>query len=184
MNSSRRCAILAAAAVLSLALAAQGQQRAPRIGYVYPAGGRQGATFRVTIGGQFLDGASTVLISGEGVGTVVIEHAKPLDGKEFQLLRDKLKDLMEKKLSANGSVVADRVLERLRSAKASSSRTKPPRQTSPPTPPPRRPTRPRGPARQSPPRQHVPRQSPRRRRQSRHGQTRMSECSPRSARSS
>jgi len=126
MNSSRRCAILAAAAVLSLALAAQGQQRAPRIGYVYPAGGRQGATFRVTIGGQFLDGASTVLISGEGVGTVVIEHAKPLDGKEFQLLRDKLKDLMEKKLSANGSVVADRVLERLRSAKASSSRDKAP----------------------------------------------------------
>ena len=127
-----RAILAAAAAVLSLALAAQGQQRAPRIGYVYPAGGRQGSAFRVTIGGQFLDGASTVIVSGDGVQATVIEHAKPLGGAEFQLLRDKLKDLMEKKLSANGSVVADRVLERLRAgkgasdAKASSSRDKAP----------------------------------------------------------
>jgi len=117
MNSIRRCAILAGAAVLSLALAAQGQQRAPRIGYVYPAGGRQGATFRVNIGGQFLDGASTAIISGDGVQATVIEHAKPLGGAEFQLLRDKLQALMEKQQAATGSVQTDRVLERLRAGK-------------------------------------------------------------------
>ena len=39
-----------------------------RIGYVYPAGGRQGTTFQVTIGGQNLDGAAEVFVSGGGVG--------------------------------------------------------------------------------------------------------------------
>lgn len=118
---NRNHVILAGAAVLSLALAAQGQQRSPRIGFVYPAGGRQGTTFRVAIGGQFLDGASAVLVCGDGVQATVIEHAKPLSGKDFQLLRDKLKELMEKKLAANGSPVAGRVLERLRSGAAKSA---------------------------------------------------------------
>lgn len=35
------------------ACAAIAQER-PRIGYVFPAGGRQGTTFLVTVGGQFL----------------------------------------------------------------------------------------------------------------------------------
>ena len=40
--------------VLALApLLAPAQER-PRIGYVFPAGGRQGTTFLVTVGGQFL----------------------------------------------------------------------------------------------------------------------------------
>ncbi|MEI8192216.1 MAG: hypothetical protein WCI75_21125, partial [candidate division NC10 bacterium] len=114
MNSLRRRTILAVAAVLSLALAAQGQQRSSRIGFVYPAGGRQGSAFRVVIGGQFLDGASGVLVSGEGVQATVIEHAKPLSGKDFQLLRDKLKELLEKQQAATGSVQAGRTLERLK----------------------------------------------------------------------
>ena len=110
--------LLAAAAVLSLALAAQGQQRNARIGFVYPAGGRQGSAFRVAIGGQFLDGASALVVCGEGVQATVIEHAKPLSGKDFQLLRDKLKELMEKKVAATGSVVGERILERLKSGKS------------------------------------------------------------------
>ncbi len=43
------CGVLLALAPL-LALA----QERPRIGYVFPAGGRQGTTFLVKIGGQFL----------------------------------------------------------------------------------------------------------------------------------
>jgi hypothetical protein len=121
MNSLRRRAILAGATVLSLALAAQGQQRNARIGFVYPAGGRQGTTFRLAIGGQFLDGASAVVVCGEGVHATVIEHAKPLSGKDFQLLRDKLKELMEKKVAATGSVAGERVLERLKSGTKSFS---------------------------------------------------------------
>ena len=37
-------------------LAQQAAASEPRIGYVYPAGGQQGTTFEVTVGGQFLDG--------------------------------------------------------------------------------------------------------------------------------
>jgi hypothetical protein len=37
-------------------------QNSPRIGYVYPAGGRQGDTFQVKIGGRYLDGVSAASI--------------------------------------------------------------------------------------------------------------------------
>src|ERR1035437_45476 len=52
---------------LLLALPALAQQQMPRAGYVYPAGGRQGTTFEITVGGQFLDGAKSALVSGAGV---------------------------------------------------------------------------------------------------------------------
>ena len=38
----------------------------PHIGYVYPAGGRQGTTFQVVVGGQFLDGVNDACVSGDG----------------------------------------------------------------------------------------------------------------------
>jgi hypothetical protein len=77
-------------------------QRDPRIGYVYPAGGRQGTTFQVTIGGQYLDGVANVYVSGGGVQAAVLEHNKPLTQKEFTLLREKLKELQQKRLAATG----------------------------------------------------------------------------------
>ena len=70
-------------------------QRDPRIGYVYPAGGRQGTTFQAAIGGQYLDGVTGVDIGGGGVQATVIEHVKPLTGKEVNLLRDRLKELQQ-----------------------------------------------------------------------------------------
>jgi hypothetical protein len=76
-------------------------QREPRIGYVYPAGGQQGTTFQLTIGGQFLDGASNVYVSGAGVQATVVEHNKPLTQREFTLLREKLKELQEKRSAAS-----------------------------------------------------------------------------------
>lgn len=75
-------------------------QRDPRIGYVYPAGGRQGTTFQVAIGGQYLDGVANVYVSGGGVQAAVIEHKKPLTQREFTLLREKLKELQQKRLAA------------------------------------------------------------------------------------
>jgi len=108
MNLLKLRAIVAAVAVLSLALATRGQQRAPRIGYVVPAGGKQGATFQVAIGGRYLDGASKVIVSGDGVEAMVIEHNKPLRGAEFQLLRDKLKELTARKLAATRAAMPAR----------------------------------------------------------------------------
>ncbi len=74
----------------------QTQPRNPRIGYLYPAGGRRGATFQLTLGGQFLDGAARVRVFGGGVHARVIEHKKPMSPKEFNELRDKLKEIVEK----------------------------------------------------------------------------------------
>ena len=72
----------------------------PRIGYVYPAGGRQGATFQVTVGGQQLEGVDEVIISGTGVKGTVVEHIKPLTPAQGLILRDKLKELQDKKAAA------------------------------------------------------------------------------------
>jgi hypothetical protein len=108
MKRSRWQTTLWAAAVLAVVPAARAAmpgaraQRDPRIGYVYPAGGRQGTTFQVAIGGQYLDGVANVYVSGGGVQAAVLEHNKPLTQKEFTLLREKLKELQQKRLAATG----------------------------------------------------------------------------------
>ena len=72
------CGLMSVLASLSAAAA----QERPRIGYVFPAGGRQGTTFLVTVGGQFLgswkgDYQIDVLqahFSGGGIQATVIER--------------------------------------------------------------------------------------------------------------
>jgi hypothetical protein len=54
-------------ATMTLAVSTANAQKAPRIGYVYPAGGQQGQTFEVTVGGQGLTGVSDVYFTGRGV---------------------------------------------------------------------------------------------------------------------
>ena len=89
-------AVVLAVAPRGLAVAATARaSRNPNIGYVYPAGGRQGTMFEVAIAGQYLDGVTDVVISGGGVQATVIEHIKPLNGKQIALLRDRLKELQE-----------------------------------------------------------------------------------------
>ena len=86
--------------MLALALHAHAQQAIPHIGYVYPAGGRQGTTFQITLGGQFLDGVSNVFISGAGAQAGVVEFNKPMTQGEFNRLRDKLRELQDKRQAA------------------------------------------------------------------------------------
>jgi hypothetical protein len=69
------------------------QQNAPRAAFVYPAGGQQGSTFEVTVGGQFLEGATQALFAGEGVKAEVTGFSRPLNGKELEDLRAQLKEL-------------------------------------------------------------------------------------------
>ena len=90
---------------LLLCLAFTSQVRAqqsftPHLGYVYPAGGRQGATFQITLGGQFLDGVSNVFVSGTGVKASVADFTKPMPQGEFNRLRDKLRELQDKRQAA------------------------------------------------------------------------------------
>jgi len=84
------------AAPLAAFAAARRNLRKPGIGYAYPAGGQKGQTFETKIAGRYLDGITQVVVSGGGVSATLIEHVKPLNGKEINLLRDRMKVLQSK----------------------------------------------------------------------------------------
>src|ERR1019366_3961586 len=95
LRSLRLCVESVFALLLPLSALAQ-QQQMPHAGYVYPAGGRQGTTFEITVGGQFLDGAKSASVSGAGVQATVVDHFKPLTPAQAAQLRDQAKELSEK----------------------------------------------------------------------------------------
>ena len=65
-------------ALLPLGLLAQQAQTNAYLGYAYPSGGQVGETFRVLLGGRYLNGAQSVVVSGEGVDVEIIKHYKAL----------------------------------------------------------------------------------------------------------
>lgn len=71
--------------------------RDPHVGYCYPAGGKQGTTVRVTIGGQNLFGPRQLLVSGEGVQATVVEHVRPLTKKQLGEVGMHLRVLMRQR---------------------------------------------------------------------------------------
>ncbi|MGD0777209.1 MAG: hypothetical protein ABSC05_30690 [Candidatus Solibacter sp.] len=87
---------IASLVLLALPLSALAQQQMPHAGYAYPAGGRQGATFEITVGGQFLDGVKSAVVSGPGVQATIVDHFKPLTPAQATQLRDHAKELSEK----------------------------------------------------------------------------------------
>ena len=93
-TSYRRLAA-ALTAALTVLPTAQAQQRLPHIGYVYPAGGRQGTTLTVTIGGQYLNPATNVFVSGTGVRALILEQERQLTPQEHADLKEQLSRLQE-----------------------------------------------------------------------------------------
>ena len=81
-------------AVLAAAAPAAYAQR-PYIGYVYPAGGQQGTTFQIRLGGQNLDGVDAVTVSGTGVQAKVVEYFRRLNNQETALMREQLNELRQ-----------------------------------------------------------------------------------------
>ena len=71
-------------------------QQTPHLAYVYPAGGKVGTTFQITVGGQFLMTVSNAFVTGPGVSATVLDHNRPMNQKDFNDLRDRLKVLQEK----------------------------------------------------------------------------------------
>ncbi|MFO0932018.1 MAG: hypothetical protein U1E39_04845 [Planctomycetota bacterium] len=102
----------AAAAVALLALACAAAPRAaadgPHAGYVFPAGGRQGTTFEVTVAGQYLKDTVAAHVSGTGVTAKVLAEERPLTPKEEDELRKAL-EAFQAKRRAPGGVTADEV---------------------------------------------------------------------------
>jgi hypothetical protein len=68
----------------------------PHIGYIYPAGGRQGTTFEATIGGRYLN-ATNVYFSGTGVSATVLEQERQVTPTEQKELREALSKIQEKR---------------------------------------------------------------------------------------
>ncbi len=90
---------VAFAALLAFAWAQPGAS-APQIGYLYPAGGEQGTTFHITVGGQSLRGTDLVRVSGEGVRASVVEYVRPLDNQELRDTSTFLRNLVKRRWSA------------------------------------------------------------------------------------
>jgi hypothetical protein len=79
----------------------QAQAGGANIGYVYPAGGQRGTTFRVVVGGQQLRGADQVYVSGEGVKASVIQYVRPLGAQELSYTSSVMRELVRRRWSLN-----------------------------------------------------------------------------------
>lgn len=99
MSSVQRRVSLGLVSWLAMAVAAQAQVR-PYIGYVYPAGGQQGTTFQVKLGGQGLEDVNGVQVTGSGVSAKIIEFHRRLGNQETTLLNEQVKQLKSGKPAA------------------------------------------------------------------------------------
>ncbi len=109
LRHSSGWALATVPAVLAVCLSAAWAQNAPHLGYVYPAGGRQGTTVKVTVGGQFLRNPQYVYVSGTGVTGSVEQYIRPLNEQELGRTWWFLRDLVRRRWSAR-SVAAARAL--------------------------------------------------------------------------
>lgn len=96
-----------AAALLPFATADAQQQNIPRLGYVSPAGTRQGSSLMVLVGGQYLDGTNHAMVSGDGVQAEVVEYFRPIRQGQANGVRDKLKRLLDKKAQSQAQEAAN-----------------------------------------------------------------------------
>lgn len=92
MNRLRRLSFLVLAGLLATTPEAWGQAT-PYIGFAYPAGGQQGTTFQVRLGGQRLDGIVGAVVSGEGVSAKLVEFYRRFSNQDMSLMREQLREL-------------------------------------------------------------------------------------------
>lgn len=76
------------------------------IGFVYPAGGQQGSTFPIRLGGQSLLYPSEVVVSGEGVSVRLVDYYRVMDNQEMGLLRQQLNELKKKETTVDDVMAA------------------------------------------------------------------------------
>jgi hypothetical protein len=81
---------------------AQGQY----IGYTYPAGGQQGTTFPIRLGGQGLVYASDLVVSGEGVTVRLVDYYRVLGNQEMSFLSQQLGELNKKETTLDDVLAA------------------------------------------------------------------------------
>ena len=112
-RARRPALVLAVGVLVAMALAVGSPacaQQAPHIGYVYPAGGRQGTSFEVTVGGERLKGVIEAYVSGGGVEVEVGKYFKHLSDGEYAGLRNRLlatKDRLQEQAKKRGEPVRE-----------------------------------------------------------------------------
>lgn len=62
-------------------------QKAPHIGFIYPAGGQRGTTFEVLVGGENLRDVEEVYVTGGGVQVKIGKHFRHLSEEQHQGLQ-------------------------------------------------------------------------------------------------
>jgi len=93
--------------VILLAAASSARAQSQYIGYVYPAGGQQGTTFPIRLGGQALAHASGVVVSGEGVSGRLVDYYRVMNNQEIAFLNQQLNELKK------GAVLSDDLVARM-----------------------------------------------------------------------
>ncbi|MBM4038981.1 MAG: hypothetical protein FJ290_10765 [Planctomycetes bacterium] len=95
--TSPQSLILALIACAASALGGAASRRDPHIGYLFPAGGRQGTAFEVLAGGQALRGAAEVIVSGDGVRASVAHYCPPVRNLQPEQREELIRRLAEVK---------------------------------------------------------------------------------------
>ncbi len=97
MNRVQRFVFFGLVGLVAMAPATQAQRQQqsarPYIGFVYPAGGQQGTTFHIKLGGQAMENLIGVIVSGPGVTAKVVNYQRKLNPQDMQLLAQQLADL-------------------------------------------------------------------------------------------
>ncbi len=103
-----RSLVMAVLTLLPAVAAAQSAagQRQPRIGYVYPAGGQQGTTFTIAVGGQGLNARASAFFTPAGITAEPIGYDRPISQKEYTAAQEKLSALQEKRAAARAGTGA------------------------------------------------------------------------------
>jgi hypothetical protein len=103
MKLLKPSSVFCAAMLAALAICASTAWAQPHIGYLYPAGGRAGDIFSVTVGGQNLQNITGVYVSGEGVRLAGIRYMgrlRPLNRAQMMELRRRLDEIRLKRSGA------------------------------------------------------------------------------------
>jgi ribosomal protein L40E len=104
MSRLSRLPLLGMAMLLAVASSVRAQNQ--YIGFVYPAGGQQGSTFPIRLGGQGLLYASDLVVSGEGVTCRLVDYYRVFDNQELGLLAQQLNALRKKDATISDEMAA------------------------------------------------------------------------------
>jgi len=97
MSKVQWFSILGLAGLVAAGPSVRAQQSRPYAGFVYPAGGQQGTTFQVKLGGQAMEGITGAIVSGSGVSAKLVEYQRKLNPQDMQLLGQQLSELRKTK---------------------------------------------------------------------------------------